>query len=191
MATGRERLVKDLKIVEEIAVQMKDYLASEEVFWQRISDDELQPTIGGFLLRQHRLLALEDYLLDDSERLRLQAVIKKFEEAVTDQPRRFETKARQELEVRTQQWAKALQELLEDEAPSLAYYRADVQTRATITALSERLASIPNAVAEKIEALDKLLRQHWQTGEFIWPPEWKPAYPAQVYWWLYGKLKNA
>ncbi len=191
MSTGRGRLVRDLKIVEEIAAQMKEYLASEEIFWQRISDNELQPTGGGFLLRQYRLLALKDNLLDNSERLRLQAALKKFEEAVTDQPGRFETKVRQELEVRTQQWDKALQELLEDEAPSLAYYRSDVQTRAMITALSKRLASIPNAVAEKVEALDELLRQHWQTGEFIWPSEWKPAYPAQVYWWLYGKLKNA
>jgi hypothetical protein len=191
MSTGKERLVKDLRIAEQIAADMTDYLGREEIFLQVVSDDELQPTIGGFLVRQHRLLALADTLLDSAERLRLQAASQKFEAAAAAHPGRFEAKARQELEVRVQQWNKALQDLLEDEAPSMAYYRSDVRFRAIIAALSRRLASISPAVAQKIEALDNLLRQHWQNGEFIWPPEWKPAYPAPTYWWLYGKLKNA
>lgn len=190
MSTGKERLVKDLRLVEQIAAEMEDYLDREEIFPQVINDDELQPTIGGFLVCQHRLLALANVLLDSTERQRLQAAGQKFEEIVAAQPGRFQAKARQELEMRVQQWGKALQDLLEDESPSLAYYRSDVRFRAIIMALSGRLVSIPAALAQKIEALDNLLRQHWQAGEFVWPPEWKPAYPAPSYWWLYGKLKN-
>jgi hypothetical protein len=191
MSTGKERLVKDLKIVEQMAAEMEDYLDREEVFLQVINDNELLPTIGGFLIRRHRLMALGDVLLDSAERQRLQTASQKFEEAATVQPERFETKAVQELEARVRQWNKALQDLLADEAPSMAYYRSDVQLRAIMTALSGRLASIPPALTQKIEALDNLLRQHWQVGDFIWPPEWKSAYPDPGYWWLYGKLKSA
>jgi hypothetical protein len=190
MSTGKERLSKDLKIVEQIAADMADYLGREEIFLQVIREDELQPTIGGFLLRQHRLLTLADTLLDSTERLRLQTASQKFEETAAAQPGRFATKAQQELEVRVQQWDKALHDLLEEEAPSLAYYRSDIRFRAIVTALSRRLASVSPALGQKVEALDDLLRQHWQAGEFIWPPEWKPTYPAPTYWWLYGKLKH-
>ena len=39
---------------------------------------------------------------------------------------------------------------------------------------------------QHLAALDTRLRGRWQPGDFVWPAAWEPAYPREVYWWLYG-----
>lgn len=192
MATGKEELVNDLSVLESMAAKMPDYLSSDELFWRKIDSDPVQPTIGGFLMRQDRLQALSDTLLEEGQRRQLSAAVARFEQAVNEQPGRLEAKAQQELESRLRQWETALKELLEDEAPTLAYYRADVETRviiaALLAALRQRSVRVDSALTDKLAKLDQTLRQRWQAGEFVWPAEWQPAYPRSDYWWLYGRL---
>lgn len=192
MHTGKEKLGRDLKILEAMAAKMKDYLNSDELFWPKIDSDPVQPTLGGYLMRQHRLRVLQDLVLDDAQRKRLEAAITKFNQAILQTKGRFEEKAARELEARLRQWDTALEELLQDDPPSLAYYQADVETRAMIAALIDELRNFPAQFSsENVERLDKLdhrLRQRWQPGEFIWPEIWKPAYPKAAYWWLYGQI---
>ena len=58
MTTGREKLNDDLRILEDMAGKMGDYLNSENLFWQSNKEGVPEPSIGQFLLRQHRLQAL-------------------------------------------------------------------------------------------------------------------------------------
>jgi hypothetical protein len=192
LATGKEELVKDLAVLEAMAAKMPEYLSSDELFWRKIDSDPVQPTIGGYLMRQNRLQALSDPLLDEGQRRQLAAAVTRFEQAVSEQPGRLEAKGQQELKSRLRQWEIALKELLEDEAPALAYYRADVETRIIIAtllmALQQRSVRIEPAITDKLAKLDQTLRQRWQPGEFVWPDGWQPAYPRSDYWWLYGRL---
>ena len=189
MATGKEELVNDLSILEAMAAKMPEYLSSNELFWRKIDSDPVQPTLGGYLMRQDRLQALSDTLLDEGQRRQLAAAIARFEQAVNEQPGRLEAKGQQELESRLRQWEIALKELLDDEAPTLAYYRADIETRVIIATLLAALRQRTEpAVTDKLAGLDQTLRQRWQPGEFVWPAEWQPAYPRSEYWWLYGRL---
>jgi hypothetical protein len=192
LATGKEELVDDLSILEAMAAKMAEYLSRDELFWRKIDSDPVQPTLGGYLMRQHRLQVLSDTLLDDGQRRRLAAAVARFEQAVSEQPGRLAARERQELEARLRQWETALKELLDDEAPALAYYRADVETRVIIAvllvALQQRSGWVEPAVTDRLARLDQLLRQRWQPGEFVWPAEWQPAYPHSEYWWLYGRL---
>lgn len=193
MSNGKEVLDKDLKIIEDMAAEMADYLKSDQIFWPKIDNKLVQPTIGGFWLRRHRLEALKDSLLDTSQRQRLDRAIHRFDEACADDSQEFEQKASRELEARVRQWAEALHELQEDDPPSMAYYKSDIEVRAIIEAMLDHLDSIPTeaetTIFKEVGTLDRQLKKRWIDGNFIWPNGWEAAYPRQKYWWLYGRLK--
>jgi len=192
LSTGAQKLVEDLTILESMAAKMEEYLNGEELFWRKIDGDPVQPTIGGFLVRQHRLQALAPDLLDGAARLRLKAANEQFDQVRRQQSRRFEQRSERELSARLRQWAQALKDLFEDDPPSMAYYRADVEVRAIIAALIDSLQTLSTQIEpktlEKLAELDHDLRQRWSPGSFVWPAEWEPAYPPSEYWWLYGQL---
>lgn len=194
LSNGKDLLLKDLRILEEMAAEMKDYLVSSQLFWPKIDHKLVQPTIGGFRLRQHRLEALPDTWLSEEEQKRLSESIVLFDDACVDQSRDYELKFSRELAARLRQWAQVLEELLNDEAPSLAYYQTDVEVRAIIEVLVDYLPPRPTQEEEfdlaEIGVLDQKLKQRWESGEFIWPVVWQPAYPLPTYWWLYGWFKS-
>ena len=193
MSTGKEKLSLDLRIVEDMAAEMEDYLASPQLFWPKIDHKLVQPTIGGFWLRRHRLEALQNILLDGEERQRFVVANQQFDTACSEQRHRFEEKVGREVEARLRQWGEALRELLADEPPSIAYYRSDVEIRAIIEALLHlsipRPADVEQGILERLEKLDRDLKQRWKVGRFVWPEAWAVAYPDVTYWWLYGQLK--
>jgi len=192
MATGREKLSDDLRILEEMAGKMEEYLNSENLFWQAHKEGTPEPTIGQFLLRQHRLQALSDRLLDPEQQRRLAAASRQFDQAVANKTNSFKDKAQQEFKTRLRLWGEALKELLEDDSPSMAYYRTEVENRVILEALLEGLkahsAGLEADLLEQLTSLDRKLRPRWETGSFVWPAEWQPAYPRSQYWGLYGEL---
>jgi hypothetical protein len=60
-----------------------------------------------------------------------------------------------------------------------------------IAALIDKLQTSPyqlqSRIISQVNMLDSNLGNQWQSGDFVWPPEWQPAYPKLTYWWLYGK----
>jgi hypothetical protein len=44
-------------------------------------------------------------------------------------------------------------------------------------------------INQQITMYDNNLRRRWDSGQFVWPEEWQPAYPEKSYWWLYGRPK--
>src|SRR5262245_32958471 len=128
MATGREKLNGDLRILEEMAAKMGDYLNSENLFWQAHKEGVPEPTIGQFLLRQHRLQVLSNSLLDSEQQRRLAAAVQQFDQAVAGKPVAFKEKAKQEFKTRLRLWSEALREFLGDDSLSMAYYRTEVET---------------------------------------------------------------
>ena len=59
-----------------------------------------------------------------------------------------------------------------------------------LAALIDQLGTPPfrlePRVPEELDLLDKRLRGSFQPGPFVWPDAWQPAYPSDVFWWLYG-----
>lgn len=190
MSDGKQKLTTDLTILEAMAAGMNDYLMSKTL-WQTIQIGMPQLTLGGYLMRQYRLLALSDVLLNESERARLKEAVSQFDQALSGKETYFEQKARRELEARLRQWDEYLRELERENADSAAYYPATVETRAMIAAIGDQLQTgsyqLEADIVSKINSLDGKLRQHWTPGEFVWPSEWQPAYPRDRYWWLYGQ----
>jgi hypothetical protein len=190
LSDGKQKLVTDLTILEAMAAGMNDYLMSKTL-WQTIQIGMPQLTLGGYLMRQHRLLALSDVLLNESERARLKEAVSQFDQALRGKETYFEQKAQRELDARLRQWSEYLRELEGEDAEGAAYYPSSVETRAMIAALIDKLQTDPyrleSDILSKIDLLDARLRQRWTGGEFVWPSEWQPAYPRDRYWWLYGR----
>lgn len=192
MINGKEKLTRDLAILEQMAAEMSSYLMSDSVFWPMMKGDMPRLTLGGYLMRQQRLLALAN-LLDEAERVRLETAVAQFNEAIVEHVVRLEQKAHQELHTRLRQWGEHLKDFRESKSVSAANYSADAAVRAMIAALINLMQTPPYRLDPKIqpqaERLDANLRRRWRPGAFVWPAAWKPAYPQADYWWLYGHLK--
>ena len=193
MPSGKEKLVKDLRIAGQMVDKMEEYLTSDEIFWQKIDDDLVPPTFGGFWLREQRLLTMQRTMLDSAQREQLKTITAKFERIYNRNRLKVGAKAQQELTARVRQWDNDLEELLQDDFPSMAYYKTDVEVRTIIAILFDKLqqesVQISAAVSSRLDRLDKQLEKRWQSGKFIWPVEWAAAYPQHAYWWLYGNLR--
>ncbi len=189
MSQSRERLERDLVVLQEMAGEMDDYLTSDVLFWLMMKGGMPKLTLGGYLVRQHRLLSLLDQL-DQEMQDALNAAVFQFSQVLTERVVRLEQKAHVELEARIRQWGEYLKDLSWDRSAAVASYGAAVETRAILTALVEKLQTPPYqldpAIPPKVALLDGNLRQHWQPGPFVWPEEWESAYPIDDYWWLYG-----
>ncbi len=193
MSESDEKLRQDLKIVEAMSVEMDDYLISQTLFWPLADASLPRLTLGGYLMRQHRLTALRA-LLDPDEQARLDAAVTQFNKALVEKVVRFEQRAHEELHARLRQWSEYLRELSHVSIAAGDYYASAVETRAMIAALLDKLEMPPyeldKRVLDELNAYDRALRNYWSAGEFIWPAEWQPAYPRSDYWWLYGRPRS-
>lgn len=188
---GVEKLRQDLEILEKMAEEMDEYLRSDVLFWPTRRSDFPQVTIGGYLLRQHRLLDLR-HLLSMEEQKRLHEAINLYNEALEEKVVRFENKAHEELGARLRQWGEYLNEV--KQGKNIAYYESAVDARAMMEVLMAQLRVPPyrleDEIPRQVALLDRELSRIWKQGEFIWPREWQPAYPHGEYWWLYGQPRE-
>lgn len=187
------KLRQDLKILEAMAAEMDDYLRNDHLFWP-LGDSSLpRLTLGGYLMRRHRLLALRQQL-KDAEQKRLDAAETLFDEALVEKVVAFENRAHEEMRARLRQWNEYLKELRDPALAAGNYYASAVETRAMLAALLDKLESPPykldRRVLNELAAFDRVLANYWQAGEFIWPESWTDAYPRQKYWWLYGRPRT-
>ena len=192
MSTVQADLLKDLEIVTMMAGLMEAYLVGDLLFKPMPDLPGAPPlTPGNFLLRRHRLFALQSQFLNTDQRQSLAEATAQFDEEARKRPQIFEAKANRELKNRANQWRNYLKEMEEDFVP--AFYNNQVETRAIIQALVDRFADSPGILdsntQELVAELDSQLRPHWQDGKFVWDEVWQPAYPKHKYWWLYGTFE--
>jgi hypothetical protein len=188
---GSEKLDRDLVVLEAMAAEMDEYLRSDVLFWPLRGSDLPRLTLGGYLMRQHRLLELRD-LLSMPEQERLHATISRYLDALEEKVVRFENRAHEELEARLRQWREYLRDV--KNGSGVAYYPTAVETRAMIRALISQLRVNPyqlnDDIPPQVALLDRELSRFWEPGQFVWPFDWRPAYPQAEYWWLYGRPRE-
>jgi hypothetical protein len=189
MNEANERLGQDVAVLSAMAEQMPQYLDSDILFWPAPRGGMPALTLGGYLLREHRLHALAG-LLTAEQQMEVSGALTRFNQALADRVVRFEKKAHHELEARLRQWEEYLKDMDRGTFDRSSNYATAVETRAIIQALLNRLGMPPYRAEDRPEqhlaALDTRLRGRWQPGDFVWPAAWEPAYPREVYWWLYG-----
>jgi hypothetical protein len=189
MPTGSEKLSRDIDVLEAMAAEMATYLDSDVLFWP-LTGSLPRLTLGGYLMREHRLLALR-HLLSPEEQARLDAAVRQFNEALDERIVRFETKGNRELESRIRQWNEYLKDVVNEGAAG--GYMSAVEARLMAESLLNRLSMPPyqldGRLRQQVASLDSKLHGRWLPGDFIFPDEWQSAYPQSSYWYLYGTIR--
>lgn len=189
-----ERLSQDVAVLTAMAGQMDQYLDSDILYWPAPRGGMPALTLGGYLLREHRLLSLAGWLSAE-QRAEVDAAVRQFNQALADRVVRFEKKAHHELEARLRQWEETLKDMDRGTFDRSSNYGTAVETRAIIQALLDRLSMPPYRTEARplqhLDLLDTRLRSRFTPGEFVWPEAWASAYPQTVYWWLYGSPRIA
>lgn len=185
--TTNDKLQNDLADMAAMAEEMEGYLNSEVLYWPLGGRPML--TLGGYLMRQHRLLALADDLNDEQQET-LNTAVSQFLAAIEGRIVRFETKANREIEARLRQWGEHLRDVKERKSDA-SLYKSGVESRIALTVLMEKLATPPYKLDPQLEQrlnmIDTGLRANWRSGDFILDEALQPAYERETFWYLYGK----
>jgi len=193
LSTTRQKLANDLRVVEGLVGHIEAYLSSSSLIWSTTHADLSIITLGEYLMRQNRLLALRNQSLGMVDQERLDVASSYFDHVLFNKVSEFEQVAQQELEARLMQWDKYWQELDRATPSNISGVQAALEARVIIEDVLQKLyllsCSPEPYLVEQIDQLDSTLRQKWQPGRFVWPAEWRLAYPEAIYWWLYGKPK--
>jgi hypothetical protein len=189
MHSKRDLFERDLYTLEVMIIHLPNYLLGDSTAWEVPKEDIPKLTIGGCLMRQHRLRQLQKQLTPLQQE-RLDNADTALENIMNNHVVRFEQKCHQELHARLGEWMECLRYLSRHTDEEGAHYADKVDTRVVISALITQMQQAPfkleQQILTQVATLDGNLRQRWQSGEFIWIQEWQRAYPAEVYWFLYG-----
>ena len=182
-----KNLSRDVDILVAMANEMEDYLRSDVLFWRIMNASMPRLTLGGYLLRQHRLLTLE-HLLSEEDKRRMEAAIIQYNQALVEKIVRLEQKAHTELETRIRLWGESLRDVGQSGGIN---YETAVEVRAMIEVIMMQLMMRPyqldNRISQQVALLDGNLRRRFTKGDFVWEEAWQSAYPQTQFWWLYGR----
>ncbi len=165
--------------------QLKDYLLSNEVFWNlSLPANYPQFTLGNLLLAAAELQAASQTMAADSSQWRelLTDLAKQKKEWHTN----WERKAQKEFGARLRQWVQYVDELAENSNRPPAHYKTDVRVRA----LLELLAPEAPALRGQLASPDARLKRLVGDGDFIWDEEVKGAFAKNKYWFLWAEPKG-
>jgi len=189
----KSKFDRDVAIIVAMSAEVADYLDSDVLFWSMQSSGMPKLTLGGYLMRQYRLLTLADQLSME-EQQQLNRAVSHFNRALIERVVRFEKKAHVELEARIRQWGELLRDVEIEGKIAPGNYATAVETRAMLAAITEKLQKRPYQlqprVMPRIDLLDRNLQRYWEPGNFIWSTDWQEAYPQVDFWWLYGLPKK-
>lgn len=191
----KTKLQKDLDILEEMAEGMSSYLKSNSLFGP-MGPNRPKMTLGGYLMREHRLLALQDTLSQD-EQNRLLKARQTFENTVMAWVVATESKAVQEIEARMRQWQESIRDLRENAAKHWPYFKTAVEARVMLHLLINMLSNPPfklnSELSVRVAALDQAFFASWSSdaSRFVWDEDWASAYPAAEFEFLYGKPRSS
>ena len=189
--TGRI-IQHDLEILKVMVAEMDGYLMSEATHWTMEKGDMPKLTIGGCLMRCHRLPVVRDQL-DEAAQTELDSALQSFTKALSENVVRFEMRLHQELHARLADWSGYLGRMVHRTMAEAGYYASVVDTRVVIEAMIDELQKpvyqFDKRILEEVTTLDNSLKGRWLIGEFVWPDVWQVAYQPERYWWLYGRPK--
>jgi hypothetical protein len=178
----------DLKVLESMASNLTPYLYESEVFGT-IAPNLPKLTVGGLLLRLHRLQGVFDQLSKAQQQRFLNAK-EAFENAMAQWAVHYEGKIGQEIKSRLGNYNGYIDDHRDDQAgghqpdPSEATHRTILQH---LREEAQRLGLWTSEFNERLGELDQRMRRITKSGSrFTLAPELQSLYPAETYWWLYG-----
>lgn len=168
-------MLSDQRFLSDAIPQLKDYLLSNDIFWNLGSDPQM--TLGNLLLAEKSLDASGQLQADDAKQIA--AHKKEWRTA-------WEKKAEKEFNSRLRQWGQYLAELGENPSRHAAHYRSDVRNRV----LLELLAAEAPGLSHHLASLDTVLKRLTMSGDFVWDSELESEFSKGKFWFLYVRPKS-
>ena len=174
-----------LNFLDEAVEEIEGYLLSSDIIWARSGRPSLSIGLITFDIRWLKPS------LESDDQARLQSVESRLS-AVRDRWRvAWERKATAELRSRLNLWRGYLGDL--EGRPGLdSSYPQEVRNRAISVDLLEAARNQPEIkiLATSLDALDNRFRENFQAGAFVWEQVPESAFPAEPYWFLYGRPRS-
>jgi hypothetical protein len=189
-----ERLARDLYIATAMAGQFETYLVENELFWPlsgNLRGGMPRLTVGGFLLRLHRLDGLHAHM-DADQQARYADAKRAFQHGREQWTIHFYGKIDREWEMRVNLLGNFLADCDDRAITGCIANWPNQATQRTILHLllveSQRRDPSPTAKKADLARLDRDLRRYLLEGEsgaFLWQDGLAPVFPEDPFWWLW------
>jgi hypothetical protein len=145
-----------------------------------------QLTVGAVLMRLRRLHVLADDL-NEKQRNELANLSAQHDEIRNDNVTRYDAKIDREANSRIDAMQRFFEECRDDPKNCGSIYGPEVLRRTITQELLNVMGDdiIGTELEAKVKKTDRMLRSYVQESEFLWADELEPAYPRNVYWWMY------
>lgn len=189
----------DLAIAQAMVDELEVYLQRDVLYWQMDAHGPMSSrfpkmTLGGLLLRRHRLNALRERLSSE-QRAALDMINRRLDSLIGQWATAYGDKLQREIEARLNAWARyVMEDCLESRATCADDYPSQAEVRTMLALLLEEAAKYSRAdlapVQNRLAALDSQFKGLSGPGPFIWDPILAPAYPPDHFWWLYREIRR-
>lgn len=183
-------LENDLHYVEAVVQDLKSFLLGEGIYWSLSKvhpGDYYLPngTLGGLLMRLHRLNTLRD-VLPPEQRERLSEANDAADEQLDRWQVQAEAKAVREIKARIGSWLRYVEELEDRPKSHIPEYPTQAEGRTVLAQLIPFAGTAADTgVTSQLATADHLLRTLPSEYGFVWAEGFRPAYPENEFWWLY------
>jgi hypothetical protein len=184
----------DLRFLRAGTELLEDYLKSSEVYWpvgvQSPAGDPPYPqlTLSALLLARIRARAR---VATPAGRAELAQLEEQIDTLRTRWRVAWEKKAAADFHARLVLWRNYLEDYRENPEANVDRYAYEVTRRVQLQLLEREAEAVPEAEFTLLEGLDHLLKAVFLPGEFIGEPDLASSFPADPYWYLYGKPKKS
>jgi hypothetical protein len=183
----------DLRYLQAGIELLETYLFSKDVYWpvgihaQAGEPPYPQLTIGNLMLALRRAKVRSFEPAQKAEVARLESELN----AIHDRwPENWEEKAAECFRARLNLWRDFMEEYRISHEANADRYAYEVGRRVLLELLQFETTLIPAAELDLLNGLDGLLQAVFIPGEFIWESNLQPAFPKELFWYLWGDISS-
>jgi hypothetical protein len=169
-----------------MASQLDPFVYENETYGG-MPDDLPKLTIGGLLMRLHRL-SLLDMLLSDEQREALEKAHQQVGNVKREWLTAYTNKIMHELTLHINQWNQLLNECGQDQDECREMYSSVVEKRVMAQVLTDearKLNVLTPEIEKQLHGIDSQVQGYFTAGSFIWDQRLQSAYPQDQYGFLY------
>jgi hypothetical protein len=182
----------DLQFLKAGIDQLESYLLSNDIYRpigiKATAGEKPYPqlTLGWLLLSRLKALATSS----SDQKRELDRLIEHLETIRTRWRAAWSAKAKSEFHARLNLWRDFLEDYRKHPRENTDRYAYEINRRVLLQLLQIEADNLPQTDLDMLDGLDRLLRSAFQPGDFIWEAVLMSGFPEQIYWYLYGKLKQ-
>ncbi len=193
MTEANYSIDRDLAEAKSMADHLEPYVYGDQLYGNigGMFSTSATPslTIGAFLMRLHRLRALEGQL-SAAQKATLSEIEASNEHAQKEWGVHYNEKMINEANSRLKMIETFFGDCQEDPRSCATNYMPEALRRTIVQDIAnevERLNLPSDDLDKNLRRIDSQLHRFTEKSDFIWGAELQSAYPSNAYWWLYAR----